>query len=84
MNVWVLDDRGDYVLLQRGDGRCALIERRADHFYTLHAGDRPGVPCDLRGIETIVDEQDWTHEQAARSTLDYAIRRGEELAQRIW
>jgi hypothetical protein len=84
MKVWVLDDRDGYLLLQRGDGRCAVIERRANHFYTLHAGDRPGVPCDLDLIDTIVDEQDWAPEKAARNTLDFAIRRGEELAQRIW
>ena len=84
MNMRILDDRGDYVLLQRGDGRCAVIERRANHFYTLHAKDRPGVPCDLNLIQTIVDERDWTPEPAARSTLDFAIQRHEELAQRIW
>lgn len=84
MDLWVLEDRDGYMLLQRSDGRCAVIERRADHFYTLHAKDRPGVPCDLNLINTIVDEQDWTPEQDARSTMDFAIQRGEELAQRIW
>ena len=84
MKLWVLEDRDGYMLLQRGDGRCAVIERRADHFYTLHAKDRPGVPCDLNLINTIVDEQDWTPERDARSTMDFAIQRGEELAQRIW
>jgi len=84
MNVWVLEDREGYLLLQRPDGRCAVIERRAGHFYTLHGRNRHGVPCDLTLIETIIDEGDWTHEHTARSTMDFAVERGEELAQRIW
>jgi hypothetical protein len=28
--------------------------------------------------------RDWTHEHAARSALDTAIQRGEDLAQRTW
>jgi hypothetical protein len=83
MNVRVIDDRDGYVLVARSDGRCAVVERRAGHFYNLHGGERPPVPCDLGAIPLITDENDWVDEAAARTSMMAAVRRQAELAQRL-
>ncbi len=83
MKVRVIDDREGYVLVARQDGRCAVVERRAGHFYNLHGGARPGVPCDTQAIPLITDEKDWVEEPVARASLTAAVQRHEALAQRL-
>ena len=88
MAIAILEDREGYVLLGRPDDRYVVVERRAGHFYPLHSspqgGERPGVPCDPDAVGAIVAEEEWTDELQARATLRFAVRRHEELAQRLW
>jgi hypothetical protein len=84
MAIAILEDRDGYVLLSRGDERCVVVERRAGRYYSLHSRGRGSVPCDPDAVPAIVAEEDWTDEMRARATLRFAVRRHEELAQRLW
>jgi hypothetical protein len=83
MGIHIVEDRAGYVLVNRGD-RFAVIERRAGHFYNLHGGARCGIDCDPEKVPEIVDENDWVDEAKARAQLTFAVRRHDELAERMW
>jgi hypothetical protein len=83
MEAMVADDKGNYLLLARGE-LFAVVERRNGRLYNCHDEDREGIePRELARVSQIVDEQDWVDETTARAALEEAVARWTELAERM-
>jgi hypothetical protein len=83
MPIAIAAQQGSHLLITDGE-RYAVIERREDHFYNCHDHQRQGIPAtDLSVVPAILDKDDWTDAETARSTFDAVAARGSQLAQRM-
>jgi hypothetical protein len=83
MPVAVIADHGTHLLIADGE-RYAVIERREDHLYNCHDGERAGIPAkDLSGVGRILADSDWTDKATAQANFDEIVTRGSQLAQRM-
>ena len=83
MKAMIAEDRGNYLLLARGE-LFAVVERRNGRLYNCHDEDREGIEArELARVSQIVDEQDWVDETTARAALIEAVARWTELVERM-
>jgi hypothetical protein len=83
MPVAVIADHGTHLLIADGE-RYAVIERREDHLYNCHGGERAGIPVkDLSAVGRILADSDWTDKVTAQANFDEVVTRGSQLAQRM-
>ena len=83
METVIVEDRGNYLLLARGE-HFAVVEKRNGQLYNCHDERRDGIAADeLSRVTQIVDEQDWVDKSTARAALEEAVARWTELAERM-
>lgn len=83
MSVTIVAEQETYLLVARGN-RFAVVERRNNHVYNCHSGQRGGVPLDdLPAISEIVDEGDWVDRPTAQAALDKAASGWRYLAEHM-
>jgi hypothetical protein len=80
--IVVVAQRGSHILVARGD-RFAVVERRGGRIYDVHGGRRREFDDTPAGMAAAVGDG-WTDESAARRLFDEAVRRGDDLAERLW
>ncbi len=81
MDVSIVADQGTHLLV-RQTSRFAIIERRNNRLYNCHGSKRTGVAADrISDVATILDDDDWTDEAAARKGFDEIVAQGAQLGQ---
>jgi hypothetical protein len=81
--IKVIEERENYMLVSDG-ARFAVVERRADKFYSLRSGPRRGVALTDAGVRAIMRECGWCTEIKARQLLDEIVTRRQDLAEHLW
>jgi hypothetical protein len=83
MKIDIVADQGTHLLIAHGE-HCAVIERRNGRFYNCHGDSRTGKSVDdIAAIGQVLDNNDWTSREAAQTTFDKVVERGNQLAQRM-
>ncbi|WP_207479222.1 hypothetical protein [Arenibaculum pallidiluteum] len=82
--IRIVEEGGSFLLVE-GEGRWAVVERRAGRLYPLDP-DRvaeDGAPDTPDGLARAADPG-WTDEATARRCFAAMVGRGEHLARTIW